>query len=58
MTERIKKWRKVRKRKSHQYHKTPPLLLFPLGIVLLSLILFCLFIYYVSTHQIKLDWLY
>lgn len=58
MSERIKRWRKVRKRRSHQYLKNPPLLFFPVGLVIISLIIFCLFIYYVSTHRIKLDWLY
>ena len=58
MSERIKRWRKVRKRKSHQYLKNPPLLFFPISLVVISLIIFCLFIYYVSTHRIKLDWLY
>ena len=58
MSERIKKWRKVRKRRSPPYSKSPPLLIFPISIGIISLILFCLFIYYVSTHRMKLDWLY
>ena len=58
MSEQIKRWRKVRKRRSHQSRKNPPVLIFPIGIVIISLILFALFIYYVSTHRIKLDWLY
>jgi hypothetical protein len=57
MNENAKKWRKVKRRKSHS-RPSPPVILFPIGIVVISLLLFCLFIYYFSTHRIKLDWLY
>lgn len=51
---RVKKWRRVKKRKSHG-SSSPPMVVLPVGILIVSLGLLCLIIYGLSACRFNLD---